>query len=115
MPEVPMVVESSEVGPSDDRPAGIRVVVSGEIDITSAPRLSEHISALIADGARLVVVDASDVQFLDSSGLRAIVAASNELQEVDGQLLIEGMSGAVKKTLEVAGLLERYRTGSSGD
>lgn len=113
MPEVPMVVESSEVAPAGDRPAGYRVVVTGEIDIASAPALAEKFSELIDGGAVLVVLDASAVDFVDSSGLRAIVAASNQLQEAGGQLLIEGMSGAMQKTLEVSGLLERYRNAAS--
>ena len=113
MPEVPFVVESAEVPPVDDRPGGYKVVVSGEIDITSSPRLAEHLDGLIADGARLIVLDANDVEFVDSSGLRALVATSNELEDRGGRLLIEGMSGAMRKTLEVSGLLEKYRdTGS---
>ncbi|MBK5223716.1 MAG: STAS domain-containing protein [Acidimicrobiia bacterium] len=108
-----MVVESSEVAPDGDRPAGYRVVVTGEIDVASAPALGAKFDELIEAGALLVVLDSSGVEFVDSSGLRALVAASNQLQEAGGQLLIEGMSGAMQKTLEVSGLLERYRNAAS--
>jgi anti-sigma B factor antagonist len=57
----------------------------------------------------LIVLDASDVEFLDSSGLRVIVASGIRLSNAGGRLLIEGMSGAVQRVLEVSGLIEQYR------
>jgi len=57
-----------------------------------------------------VILDASGVSFLDSSGIRAIVTASNALEAQGGRLLIEGMRGAVQRVMEVAGLLDKYRS-----
>ena len=88
---------------------GVRVAASGEIDASTAPRLAEVLDAVIDDGATLVVLDASAVEFLDSSGLRVIVHSGTKLSNAGGRLLIEGMSGAVQRVLEVSGLLERYR------
>ena len=65
--------------------------------------------ALIEAGASIVVLDASAIQFIDSTGLRSVVAASNKLSARGGRLLIEGMSGAVQRVLEVTGLIDRYR------
>lgn len=87
-----------------------RVVAKGEIDLLSAPQLTERLDSIIALGATMVVLDASHVTFLDSTGLRSIIAASNRLADSGGQLLIEGMSGAVRTVFEISGLLERYRS-----
>jgi anti-anti-sigma factor len=49
------------------------------------------------------------VTFLDSSGLREIIKAGNLLAARDGQLLIEGATGATQRVLEITGMLEQYR------
>ena len=90
-----------------------RVHATGEVDVSTAPRLLEQIDACVADGATLVIFDASGVSFLDSSGIRAIVTASNRLEAQGGRLLIEGMRGAVQRVMEVAGLLEKYQSGEA--
>jgi anti-sigma B factor antagonist len=77
--------------------------------VRTAPDLAQALDALIDEGAKLIVLDASDVEFLDSSGLRVIVATGIRLSNAGGRLLIEGMSGAVQRVLEVSGLIEQYR------
>ena len=86
-----------------------RVVARGEIDLNTAPQLEQAFESLIDEGARIVVLDASAIDFVDSSGLRVIVHCGNKLSAAGGRLLIEGMSGAVQRTLEVSGLIDRYR------
>ena len=86
-----------------------RVAARGEIDVATAPKLTAALDELIAQGARLVVLDAADVEFMDSSGLRVIVQSGTKLSEAGGRLLIDGMSGAVQRVLEIAGMLEQYR------
>jgi anti-sigma B factor antagonist len=89
---------------------GFRVALRGEVDAGTAHKLADTLDALVDDGAKLVVLDASDVEFLDSSGLRVIVNTGVKLSNAGGRLLIEGMSGAVQRVLEVSGLLEQYRS-----
>jgi anti-sigma B factor antagonist len=91
---------------------GFRVVARGEIDMETAPSLSAALDALIDQGVRLVILDAADIEFIDSSGLRVIVQSGIKLSEAGGRLLIDGMSGAVQRVLEVSGLIEQYRATS---
>ena len=93
--------------------AVMRVTAKGEIDAVSAETLSVRLSELIDDGARVIVLDAGAVSFMDSSGLRVIIGAANRLRALGGQLFIEGMSGAVQRVLEITGLLDRLSWGSA--
>ena len=95
---------------SDATPHAYHVTVKGELDLDNAATLINYLDDLIAKGATLVTLDASDVSFMDSTGLRAIVAAGNQLSSRGGRLLIEGVSGAVQRVLEITGLLQRYQT-----
>ena len=104
----------STIAPSDPAESHVfHVVARGEIDLASAHVLTARLDQLIDDGATVIVLNASGVSFLDSTGLRAIIGASNRLADIGGQLLIEGMSGAVRAVLEISGLLERYRTAAA--
>jgi len=85
------------------------VVVRGEIDMQTAPKLEGVLDDVIAQDARLVKLDLQQVDFLDSSGLRVILEASNQLSEQDGQLVLEGASAAVERVLELTGVIERLR------
>jgi len=86
-----------------------RLSAHGELDVATAPLLTAAFDELIAAGTRVVILDATDLAFVDSSGLREIIRAGNTLHELGGQLFIDGMSGAVQRVLELAGLIERYR------
>ena len=85
------------------------VVVRGEIDMETAPQLERVLDEVVAKGALLVTLDLEGVDFLDSSGLRVILGASNKLNAQEGQLLIEGASSAVQRVLEITGIIERLR------
>lgn len=85
-----------------------RLVAAGEIDLASAHRLSEAVEKLIDRGANTVVVDATKVEFMDSSGLRAIVQCDKALSAVGGRLMIDGMTAAVRQVLEISSLIDHY-------
>ena len=63
----------------------------------------------IDEGATVIVLDASAVDFVDSSGLRAIIRCGSRIADNGGRLFIDGMSGAVQRVLEISGLIDRYR------
>ena len=104
-PPLTLVVSSSP----ERQPSAHRISARGEIDLHTAPRLADALDDLIEHGATLVILDARQIDFLDSSGLRVIINCQNRLGEAGGRLLIEGMSGAVQRVLEISGLIEQFR------
>jgi len=93
-----------------DTDHAFKVVAHGEIDVASVAVLGARFDELRELGATLIVLDASGVDFVDSSGLRCIIDASQEIESRGGKFLIEGMSPAMLRVLEVTGLLEKYRS-----
>lgn len=80
--------------------------LSGDIDISNADRIVETIDEAVANGALLCVLKLDDVTFLDSSGLRALAHAQTTMDQRGGRLVIDGMSAAARRVLELSGMLE---------
>lgn len=77
------------------------VICSGELDLVSAERL--HAALEGARGSRLVI-DLTDVSFIDSTGLSILIMASRKYP--DGELRICGPSREVRRVFEVTGFAE---------
>jgi anti-anti-sigma factor len=88
------------------------VRVKGEVDVSNAPKLEAIIEQVADSAPSRVLVELEDVTFLDSSGIRALVLAQRRLEEVGAPLVIDGMSAAVERVLEVAGLIDSFKTGA---
>lgn len=83
---------------------GVPVVwAAGEVDVSTAPRLREHLTTLPVD-ARRVLVDLSEVTFLDSTGLGVLVAGWKRCQESGASLELVVTRPQVRKVLEITSL-----------
>jgi anti-sigma B factor antagonist len=80
---------------------GHLVTVAGEIDISDAPELAEYL-VHFEDGD--ITVDLSGVTFIDSSGIRALLAARKRIEQEGSTLTIRGASGRVLRVFQIAGL-----------
>ena len=58
------------------------VVVTGEVDLSTAPELKELLTGVIDGGARFVLVDLSDATFIDSTTLGVLMGAITLLDRV---------------------------------
>jgi anti-sigma B factor antagonist len=90
------------------RNRGEPVVVSlvGDVDMASETMVVEALSAL---AARAVIVDLSQVCFLDSSGIRALVIGHRASTAAGGSLALRGPSSEAAQVLELTGLDEVIR------
>lgn len=91
-----------------ERRDGIEILsVSGEIDLSTAERLGRAIEAAAAPGTPLVV-DLSDVGFLDSAGARVLAVADTAATELGTALLLVP-SEFIAHVFDVAGLGPAFR------
>jgi anti-sigma B factor antagonist len=80
------------------------VKLKGECDIGSAPALREALRSLTPPAVTDLVVDVSELDFIDSTGLGVIVGALRRIREGGGELTLSGARGAVQRVLEVTRL-----------
>jgi anti-sigma B factor antagonist len=88
---------------------GHRVLLAGELDIASAPILEAAITGLRDDGTRSIVLDLSELTFMDSTGLRAILAADKLCNGNGHDLSLAGANGAVQRLFELTGVIGALR------
>jgi anti-sigma B factor antagonist len=82
--------------------------VSGELDQATADQLHAPLSEAIESGIRGVLIDLSDCEFIDSTGLRVLVQAQRQLSENShsGRLIVCCPDPQVRRVLEITGLDE---------
>lgn len=85
-----------------------RITVGGELDVHTAPALSDALTGLLDQGRATIVIDAGGLRFCDSSGIQVLVQARERALEQGGAISIVGAHGAVEKVLTVTGLLELF-------
>ena len=83
------------------------LALSGELDPATAPDLEAAIARCAADGdVATVTLDLAGVTFLDSSGLRVLVAARESLRAAGTELALRGPNANIRRVLEITGLGE---------
>jgi anti-sigma B factor antagonist len=87
--------------PSDD--IGV-VILVGEIDIYSAPEFKEVLVNGIEGGARKVIVDLSQVTFIDSTALGVLVSGAKRVRPRNGNLDIVCTDENIIRIFEITGL-----------
>jgi anti-anti-sigma factor len=97
----PFETSSSEVD-------GVRVLaVRGELDLSTAPELQGPLEAALADGETPVLIDLTECEFIDSTGIAMIVRAWQQLEsdeERSGRLAVANRNDQVQRVLEISGL-----------
>jgi anti-sigma B factor antagonist len=79
------------------------IELAGDIDVETARTLRAHIVDRFADSPARVVVDLSDVEFMDSSGLGALVSGW-QLTRDNGMFRIAGANPIVRRVLSITGM-----------
>lgn len=94
---------------SDRRTEEFHVVaLDGDIDVESARDLRAHFVDQIADPSARVVVDLSGVDFMDSSGLGALVSGWQMTRE-EGEFRIAGANPVVHRVLTITGMEDVFQ------
>ena len=90
---------STEVNATDEATV---IHVRGEIDMATAGRLRDVIEPHMGP-KQTIILDLSEVEFMDSSSLKVLVQARGRLTEDGGSLVLRNPSTAAHRLLTVAG------------
>jgi anti-anti-sigma factor len=78
--------------------------LSGEVDLATADGIAAMARVAVDRAAPRLVVDLTEVTFMDSQGLRALVLAQQALARAGAELVLTGLPPHVEALLEITGL-----------
>lgn len=84
------------------RDGAVVIELAGELDLYNADEVRTALGEAIASGAQRVVVDLSEVEFVDSTALGVLIEARSQLGRND--LLLAAPQFETRRTLQVSGL-----------
>jgi len=84
-------------------PDGLPVVaVSGDLDMSNAPKLERVVAAAIAERPKRLVFDLGSLRFMDSAGIAVLLGATSKVDAVR----LRNPSPAVRRVIELTGLTD---------
>jgi anti-sigma B factor antagonist len=97
-----MPEDGFRVSAEEPSPGQVVVAVAGEIDVSTAPELERALAD--AGAEKRVVLDLSECQFIDSSGLRTLLGARSAAESAGGSLVLVVSDPGLLRVFEVVGL-----------
>ena len=90
--------------------AGVTFVkMQGSLSATTAEQGSQEMKKIVDSGTKKVVINLADVDYISSGGIRVLILACKQLNNVQGEMKIAAAKGMVKEALDASGfnLLKR--------
>lgn len=86
----------------------VLMVLSGQIDNYTSEEITKIINEYIDKGNLKVIIDLTKVDYLDSSGLSALITAKIRLSKRKGDLRLVGLKGKAKEVFDLANLTSMF-------
>ena len=87
-----------------EKPPWTVLSIGGDLDVAGAPDLRQAVVAAVAEGARLLTLDLSALDFVDSFGIGAVVGALKRLRQRGGDLALVCPSARIRRVFEICDL-----------
>ena len=85
------------------------LLVEGELDIATAPRMISALNDALAEGENPLVMDLSEVLFMDSTGLALLINARRRALRSKRGFAIVCPGGPISRVFEIADMVESLR------
>jgi anti-anti-sigma factor len=99
-----MKKDASPSGPTARKDRSDVLPLKGEIDLHVSPSVTASLNAMIEKKPRRLVVDLSDVTYIDSAGLAALIQAMQKVEGYGGKFLLAGLQETVRSIFEISRL-----------
>ncbi len=102
------VFELGELSIESSRDGEVQTLrLSGELDLANVEQVERELRRVEATDVRRIVLDLAGLTFLDSSGIRLLIAGAGRAQPDDDRFVIRRPSERIRRVLRIAGVLER--------
>jgi len=99
-----MKKDASQADPTPRRDRSNVLPLKGEIDLHVSPSITASLNRMIEKKPKRLVVDLSDVTYIDSAGLAALIQAMQKVKGYGGKFLLAGLQETVRSIFEISRL-----------
>jgi anti-anti-sigma factor len=83
--------------------------IKGEVDAYTSQDLNKTLADVLGDGYHQIVVEVSQMTFISSAGIRALLYAQREAVQLGGEVRLVGPTDQVRRIFEIAGFFELFQ------
>ncbi|MFF3277483.1 STAS domain-containing protein [Streptomyces chrestomyceticus] len=76
----------------------------GELGFAQAAALREQVERLVLSQGQILLIDLAGLDFCDSSGIRALLAARQRAQAAGAEVILAAVPASTQRILHIAGL-----------
>ncbi|MDP7423079.1 MAG: STAS domain-containing protein [bacterium] len=90
-------------------------LIDKSLDAETAPNTQDVLLDLVQDGARKILCDFSQTDYISSRGLSAVLAAAKKLRNIGGEMAFCSVGQNVRQIFSISGFHEIFRIFESQD
>ena len=87
--------------------------VNGEMDLYNSYKLKELVMKMIEKNIKIFIINLEQVDYIDSSGIGALIYISSTIKKMNLKLAISNIHGYVKKVIELTKLMGYFPIANS--
>ncbi len=82
--------------------------LAGDIDLTGAKMFRERIVQILDRAEQTLLIDFTDVTYINSTGLSVLILAAKRLGKSSGKLALTGVTDSIQRVLKITGLTSLF-------
>lgn len=79
------------------------VAFAGKLDSNTSPQAQQALDAMLASGARKMVIDFTALDYISSAGLRVLLGTAKGLSGAGGALHLFGLNETIREVFDISG------------
>lgn len=91
------------------------IKLGGSLDLNTAPKLNDKLNAEIKKGAKKVILNLAQVDYMASAGLGAIISVKSTLAKNGGELRLSSMTEKTTNIFKLLGFIHLFKSFKSDD
>lgn len=84
------------------------LVLSGELDVVSAPELQHHLAEVLAESHDRVMLDLNGLRFVDSAGVSVLIRAKQTAESGGHTLVLRRPTEQLERVFALVGLADWF-------
>ena len=92
---------------AEKRDGTVHLRLAGELDISTAPKVEDELARVEPNRPELIVLDLRNLAFMDSTGLRLLIAADTRARQQGRRMVVVKGPESVQRVFRITRLEER--------